>query len=385
MATGSIFSSDTHVVEPPDLWATRIDQKFRDRAPYVTVEEDGDWLYCDGLRISTVVGALAGERFVDPQKMARTPRRYEGSRLGVSDVAAHVKDMDADGVAMEILYPSLGLTLYGVPDVELRTAICRTYNDWVAEWSRPYSHRIKPVAVLNTDDIEVAVAELQRCAQLGMKAACMPIKPAEHMTYDSSIYDRLWAAAQDLQIPLSMHSSTIRYTSLPSGTTSIGGMSRGWGTTSAGTHASDVLHDMIFSGVFERFPNLKIGVVETHAGWAPFFVRQMDFAVTKLGTRSDGQRMYTGTPYKVKGNALPSDFIRQNIFFGITRDVETCAHLKETLGVETLTFGNDYPHTDGTFPKSLDMLDAITVGCTTEEKRKIARDNVARIYDLGST
>ena len=136
MADYRIISSDNHVMEPPDLWQSRIDSKFRERAPQTLREEDSDWWYCDGMKITTGFGfggAQAGRRFEAPAELT-SGDVFENVRLGGYIPEEQIKDMDLDGVDVSILYPTLGLQLFKVPDSELLTAVFRTYNDWLAEF-----------------------------------------------------------------------------------------------------------------------------------------------------------------------------------------------------------------------------------------------------------
>jgi predicted TIM-barrel fold metal-dependent hydrolase len=169
MADYRVISSDNHVMEPPDLWTDRIDAKFRERAPATRREEDGDGWYCDGLRITTGFGfggSQTGRRFDAPEKLTAADL-FENVRPGGYIPEEQVKDMDLDGVDMSILYPTLGLNLYKVPDTILLNAVFRTYNDWLAEFCNASPSRLKGIAMINLDDIGVAVAELERCPQDG--------------------------------------------------------------------------------------------------------------------------------------------------------------------------------------------------------------------------
>ena len=134
MADYGVISSDNHVIEPLDLWTSRAESKFKDRAPHVVPLEQGDWWICDGLKIGVVRGTEAGVRFEDPDKLGSN-RRIEEVRPGGYIPEEHVKDMDIDGIDVSIVYPTTGLGLYRfVPDSDLLTSIFRTYNDWVGEF-----------------------------------------------------------------------------------------------------------------------------------------------------------------------------------------------------------------------------------------------------------
>ena len=115
----------------------------------------------------------------------------------------HIKDMDLDGVDVSIVYPTVGLFLYGVPDSELLTTNCGIYNDWVGEFCSAIPKRLKGIAMLNVDDVGEAAKELERCAKMGFVGAMITVYPPEERSYDKPEYEPLWAAAQGLGMPLS--------------------------------------------------------------------------------------------------------------------------------------------------------------------------------------
>lgn len=367
MSSYRIISSDSHVIEPPDLWTSRIDSKFRERAPKLLREEGFDWWYCDGLRlISTQAGAQTGKRFEEPEKLTRK-ELFENVRPGGYIPEEHVKDMDADGVDVSILYPTIGLLLYSVPDTELVTASFRVYNDWVAEFCRPFPNRLKANAMVNVDDVQDGVRELERCAKLGITGAMITSYPPEGHSFDSPEYEPLWAAAQDLDLPLSLHAISNRSRQFTATSTKISYLINMdyWVRLS--------IADMTLSGVFERYPRLQVGSVEHELSWVPHFVERMDYGYT--------QRPATDRAHRFKEGVLPSDFIHRNVFFGFQED-SLGIKLRELIGVDNLLWGSDYPHQESTFPRSRQILDEILADCTSEEKAKIVSGNAARIFHL---
>ena len=215
--------------------------------------------------------------------------------------------MDIDSIDVSIVYPTTGLALYAVPDSELLTVNCRAYNDWVGEFYSAVPKRLKGIAMLNVDDAAESVRELQRCAKLGFSGAMISIYPPEGRGYDMPEYEPLWAAAQDLGIPLSLHVGTNR----PGP-----GMESQGVDTSTTAYMTNLDHwvrmslaRMIFSGVFERYPKLQVGSVEQELSWAPHFIERLDYNYT--------QRIQGVTQeWRFKGDTLPSDFFHNNIFLG---------------------------------------------------------------------
>ena len=373
MAGYRVISSDSHVVEPPDLWTTRTEPEYRDRAPYVVAKEDGDWWYCEGERIiGQHNGTATGIRFEEGEDLVSQNSLWEDVRPGGYIPEEHVKDMDADGVDAGLIYPSVGLALFrSVRDSRLLAALFRTYNDWLAEFCLVSPGRLRGIAMIDIDDIGSGVNEMERCARSGLAGAMVSVYPVEDRAYHLPDYGRLWAAAEDLDMPLSLHLATNR----------PGPSQTFWGP-SAQPHAflcnADhwprmSLFHMIFSGVFERHPKLRVGVIETELSWVPHFLKQLDYNYT--------QRAHGQDAYRFRETALPSDYFHRNVFLSFQED-DLGVRLRDLIGVDNLLWGSDYPHAEGTFPRSRQIIEEILADCTEEEKAKICGGNAARVYRL---
>ena len=373
MANYRIVSADNHVMEPPDLWTSRAEPKFRDRVPRIIRQEsDGmDWWYCDDLPVIGVgPGAQAGVRFDDPEKLTLGDIQ-ENVRLGGYIPEEHIKDLDIDGVYGSIVYPTVGGLVFSQPDSELLTYIFRLYNDWVAEFCKPISNRCMGIALINIDDVQDGIKELERCAKMGFSGAMITVYPPEQRPYLSPEYEPFWATAQDLQIPLSLHIGTNR----------LGQGQELAAVTEASTaFIANIDHwvrmslaHMIFSGVFERYPKLQVGSVEMELAWVPHFLDRIDYSYT--------QRTRNFVPYRFKEDMLPSDYFHRNVFLSFQEDALGIRD-RHIIGVDQLLWGADYPHFESTFPRSQQILEEILVDCTEEEKAKIAGGNAARIYHL---
>ena len=271
-----VLSSDSHVFEPPDLWQTRIDAAFRDRAPRIERIDGGDHVVVEADQILSGIGLIsnAGARFEAPETIS-AQGRFEDVLRGGYDPEQHLKDMALDGVAGEVLYPSQGLFYFKVADPPLMSAIFRAYNDWLAEFCRTDPARLKGIAMINLDDVEDGIRELERAARLGLSGAMITEYPAEDRRYDQPEYEPFWAAAAALDMPLSLHTATRRQ-----------GKIRGAGPGTlrdASSRATKAFYpalsmcDMIFSGVFERHPRLTLAIVEFELSWAPNVLTSMDY------------------------------------------------------------------------------------------------------------
>src|SRR5919204_6722051 len=171
MVPALILSSDSHVFEPPDLWTTRIDAPFRTRAPRMERRDGADALVVDG-QVLSGIGLIsnAGARFAAPETISGRGR-FEDVPRGGYDPEQHLADMRLDGVAGEVLYPSQGLFYFRVADSALQAAIFRAYNDWLADFCKTDTARLKGIAMVNVDDVEEGIAELERCARKGFAGA----------------------------------------------------------------------------------------------------------------------------------------------------------------------------------------------------------------------
>ena len=365
-----VVSSDNHVFEPADLWTSRIDRKYLDRCPQIVREDNGgDFWYCDGIRGNFASsGSQAGRRFDAAETLSRSDT-MEDVFPGGYIPEEHVKDMDIDGVDVSIVYPTAGLILYRVPDTELLSAACSTYNDWLAEFCKPFPKRIKGIAMLNVDDVAAGVKELERCAGIGLAGGMITVFPLPGKSYDKPEYDLLWDAAVDLGMPLSLHVVTQR----PGPEFVPENALRPSFICNADHWVRVSLADMIFSGVFERHPKLQVGSVEMELSWVPHFLDRLDYTYSQRVTRE--------LWYRFKEDMLPSEYFHRNVFLGFQEDT-LGVELREIIGVDSLQWGSDYPHPESTFPRSREIIEEVLAGCTDEEKAKIAGGNAARVYNL---
>ena len=365
-----VISSDSHIIEPETLWEDRIDSRFKDRGPRLLHEEDADQWICDGLRFGAIgVNQQAGVRFENPDELS-VAGTMKTVPLGGLDPHEHVKDMDLDGITGGVLYPSQGLTLFRVPATDVLSASFRAYNDYLAEFCAPYPERLKGIAMINLDDVADGTRELERGAKLGLAGAMISVSP--NLPYNHPAYEGFWAAAQDLAMPLSLHVGTMRWK--PGMDTSGVAVQSSFDFPNREYDARQCVYAMIFAGVFERYPKLKVGVVEFEVSWAPYFMSRMDNFYMQRAVGVHGNRFH--------GNTLPSDFFRSNIFIGFQED-ELGIQLRHHIGVDNLLWGSDYPHAESTFPKSREILESILQGVPEEEKARIAGENTAKLYGFG--
>jgi predicted TIM-barrel fold metal-dependent hydrolase len=364
-----ILSSDSHVFEPPDLWQTRIDRRFRDRAPRMQRIEGADQLVVEADQVLSGIGLIsnAGARFEAPETISGRGR-FEDVHRGGYDPSQHLADMRLDGVAGEVLYPSQGLFYFRVADPALMSAIFRAYNDWLAEFCRTDPARLRGIAMINLDDVGEGVRELERAARLGLAGAMITEYPLEDRRYDRPEYEPFWAAAEALGMPLSLHTATRRQ-----------GKIRGAGAKTlrdASSRATKAFYpalslcDLIFAGVFERHPRLTLAIVEFELAWAPHVLSAMDYTY---------RERHEEALYRFKDGMRPSDFFRRNVVLSFQEDA-LGIRLRDAIGVDNLMWGSDYPHSESTFPRSREILAEILAGVPEDEQAKIVGGNTARVY-----
>jgi len=376
MAAFKVISADSHIVEPPDMYTARIEPKFRERAPRIerrktpAGREYDAWIL-DGVQVGTLGAVMqAGQRFEDPSQIDFLGV-WEDVRKGAYDPHSMITENEEDGVWGSVLQPSQGLFWYRVPDGELLTEVCRVYNDWITDFCKPYPERLKGIAMLNVDDVDEACQELERCKQLGLVGAFIPVSPLPDKPYRHPIYERLWWTAQDLDVPLLLHIGTPR-AGVPGNEFTVDSNDM----TGAGRSTTDYwvrysLGAMLFAGVFDRYPRLKVGSVEHETMWIPHWLQQMDFTYRERPVFTKG--------WKSREGMLPSDYWRRNMFVEFMED-DLGVKIRDVIGVDNMLWGSDFPHSESTWPQSKQFLDRIFAGVPEEDRRKITADNAAKMF-----
>ena len=199
-----LISADSHVSEPPDLWKTRVEAKYRERAPQLMVNppgKEGAYFHYEGFGPHPIGIGLGAGKSPEELKEFLTKATYADARPGGWDPAERAKDNALDGVEADVLYTTLGFRIFWLKDPELQADCFRVYNDWLAEFVSYDKKHMAGLPMISLYDPKAGARELERCAKMGLKGAMIWCSPPESQPYSSDIYDPFWAAAQELKMP----------------------------------------------------------------------------------------------------------------------------------------------------------------------------------------
>ncbi|MCA9532561.1 MAG: amidohydrolase [Myxococcales bacterium] len=358
------FSADSHVTEPPDCYARFIDPAFRDRAPHIVRDEKrGDLYVIPGLdKMSVPMGlvAAAGE---ESGKMSFSGRNFEDWHRSGWDPAHRCADQARDGIAGELLFASVGMPLAGHPDLDYRRACMVAYNRWLQEYCAHDPARLFGAAQAAIKNADEGAAELRLIKEQGFPAVMMSGIPGE-ADYDHPQYDKLWATAVELGLPLCFHILT---------NTSYGGH-RGPkinALLNVIRSVQDIVGMLIYSGVFDRFPALKVVCVEADAGWVPHYTYRMDHIYNR-------HRFWNKAPALTR---LPSEYFFDNVYMTF-QDDWTALKMLDQLNPQRLLWANDFPHSDSTWPLSESLVAEHFAGVDPQVARRILRDNATELFGI---
>jgi predicted TIM-barrel fold metal-dependent hydrolase len=395
--TALLYSADDHVWEPADLWQTQLPKALRERALHYRFV-DGFFVYVlDGEQI------VCGELF----------RRPDGSPIE-PDVNSRVRDMDADGVWAQVLYPNIGMQIFQAePDLAMPHA--RVYNDFIAEAFGPRPDRFVPIACVPVFDVSEAVEEVQRIATLGVRGIMLPLLPP--FPYHHDRYEPLWSAAEETNTVVSFHIATgfaadengrrqesfrifDQLVNAPVGRTERElEATRTVGAIDIALAVQRDIAAVIGAGVLERHPTLHVVSAENNAHWLPSMAGAMDKAWT-LGIGQgpadlragiyDFSRSPSDQPNLVMPFAMnerwpyplrPSDYVRRQVHATFMDDPVAIA-TRDFLGVQTLMWSSDYPHPEGTWPRSREAVDAMFAGVPDHDRAAMTGRTMAALYGL---
>ncbi len=365
-----LVSADSHVMEPPDLWLKSVGARFGDRTPQVRQipGRAGHFLVAPGVapyQVAHGFGLGKGGK----ELREHLTHGYEAARPSGWDPGARIADQDVDHIAAEILYTTLGLSLFALDDAELQRACFSAYNDWIAEFASYSPRRLYPVALISLEDVGQAVRELERCARRGLKGAMIWSSPPAEQPYHSPVYVPFWRCAEELGIPLTLHVITDRKQG--EGLKLTGAAAMFMNLMTPVHQIQNTLLSLIFYGVMERHPRLKFVVAENDSGWMAHFMYRIDHFYEKFGAMT-GERLIS---------MAPSDYVKRNVWVTFQDDL-TGVLTTSYFGADNFMWASDFPHTDTTWPNSVKVVESNFAGMSSEIKRKITFNNAAKLYGM---
>lgn len=365
-----IIDADGHVMEPVGMWERWIDPAFRDRAPRITRGPDGRTVFLSGGRHSPRAECISPAMLAS--FAARTAAYLGEYREAGYTAAAQLRAMDAGGIEMAFLYPTQGLYVAAVDDLDpaLGLAVCRAYNDWVRDFCDPAPERLRPVAMLVAlHDPALAVAEARRVAARGFAGVFVRPNPIRGRTLDHADYEPLWAECERLGLAVGVHEGVGAH--LP---TAGADRFRGFFATHAASHPLEqmlAVLALIGGGVLERHPGLRVAFLEAGCGWLPYWLWRLDEHWEKT-------RGIAGEP---ELPLRPSEYFRRQCWVSCEPDEPYLPRILDLIGEDRVLFASDFPHPDHTWPETAEAMRAVPLPAAT--RRKILWDNPAALYGLG--
>ncbi len=365
-----VISSDCHAGLPPEQYRDYLDPKYRDAFD--------------------VALPIQIERTKEMAKIFLVDEINEEWREGRDDALSgawdhdqRVRVMDDDGIAGEIIFPD-GITEMNMPPFgaglslptkevvpELQWAGARSHNRWLAEFCQMDADRRCGVAIVPALwDVDEAVAEVKWARDHGLRAINVPVCWGDQDAYHHPKYDPLWAACQDLDVVVNFHSGAAPMEDYGTGHKGMVGIyisEVAWWTARP-------LNFLIWGGVFERFPKLKVAITEGTCVWVPEMLQLLDFRyeethfAAKLGD------------YRSHLSMKPSEYFRRNVFLGASCMPRREAELRAEIGVGNIMWGSDYPHPEGTWPETRTAMHTTFDGLPGADLEAMLGGNAARVY-----
>ena len=359
-----IVSADSHVTIPREMVLEHLPKRLHE--PLAAAEAE------------FFARMMAAKPQKERQKQALAfPNMGKGApwpaagRAGEHDAVERLKDMDVDGVEAEILYVGAGGAAYYALGADHIEAF-RAANSAAIEWASIDPKRLMPVYILPIADVSVAVKEVERIVAEHAKAVQLPLIPREQgcPPYWDASYDPLWEILSDTGLPISQHVGSNSYLNeiLGEDPTPFKGIMQ----SLPPIFMAECVADWTVSGVLERWPDLKVVLVESGIGWIPYYLERLDTMVDNHGWDTFPEKVIT---------EKPSFYWHRNMAATFEQDVVGVRN-RDAIGVENLMWATDYPHPDSTWPRSQQVLHEHFEGVPADEIEMIAAGNATRIYNL---
>ena len=372
--TYNCIDSDGHILEPLDLWDNYIDPKFRDRAPRLVTGENGkerlvieEHAVGDGQRGIGRIGAVGARQGV----VAADTMAYKDGMPGGFDPHKRIPDMDADGIDAAFLYPSLGLFSGAIHDPELAAATCRAYNRWLADYCKPYPERLFGVAMLPMQSVDLAIEEMRHAReQLGMRGGFLRPNPyhGKKMLSDP-MYEPFWAMAEALDFSIGFHEGSTN--AMP--TVGVDRFEDDRAARHMISHTMEMMLaalGVIWGGVVDRHPRLRVAFLESGGGWIAPWLDRMDRHFDDLG--------FNETAPKTR----PTELFQRNCWISFEPVESSIAVLADYIGPHKIMWATDYPHPDGFFPGAPKMVEKQLAGLSAATRSAVMAGGAKAFYGL---
>ena len=377
MLRGKVIDGDGHILEPPQLWQQYLEAKYKDRAIRMEKDQTGvEYLVIDGrpsARLRAMGPAVAGNG-QDYEKLCKAGNfGYFDGPKGAYEPHARLRHMDEQGIDAAVLFPSLGLAWESeVDDAELATAYARAYNNWILDFASVDRHRLIPIALITLKDLDEAVKEVRRVAKLGAMGAFMRAAPITQIPWWDPVYDPFWAALEETGLPIGMHVATNDYF-----------LGHQWKMSESVMAINSALHfyrqtciqfdvqaafASLCLGVFDRFPQLKVLLLETGGGWIAHFLERLDTKHKLLGWKTDMKQK-------------PSEYFHRQCWISFDPDETTLPAMIKHCGAEKFLWASDFPHFDAS-PEPVKEVKEAVAALPVSVQQLILGDNAAEAYQL---
>jgi len=348
-----VLSCDSHVVEPRALWAENLPSGMRDKALMTRKDEKNFFVDGNGMTLlkMQVADGVSGNE-----------------KIGRFEIDLRIKDMIRDGVDAEVVYPTVGLMTSRLGDPDLEIASCVVYNDWVLNHFKDHRNTFIPAAILPMCSIKDAAVELKRCVEQGFATAMIPGRlPGEVPAYNSKEWDALWEIANNAELPLILHAGTGGETTAVrgDGAALINYMLSGRGPI-------DAVAYLVSCGALDRFPKLTVATMECGSSYLNYLAEILD-------------EIYPAHLHYVrpKLSRKPSEIIAQQVKAAFSHD-RSAVENRNVLGHQTLMFATDYPHLEGSFPYTREVIteNFRDIDISQSEKADILGLTAAKLFKI---
>jgi len=365
-----LVSVDDHVVEPPNLFDNHLPAKWKEYAPKSVRKDSGIdvWVY-EGNEIPNIgLNAVAGR---PPEEYDIEPTSYEMMRAGCYDIHERVKDMNRNGVLASMCFPSFvqfcGQLFSRSKDLDIGLNLLRAYNDWhIDEWCGTYPGRFMPLSIPPIWDPQAMADEVHRVSKKGCNAVTFSEDPAKlgwpHVFGDH--WDPFFEACQDTGTVICLHIGSSSTTLALAEGAPIDVM-----ITLTPLNTMHAATDLLWSPVLRKFPDLQFALSEGGTGWLPYWLERIDYVYQQ-------HRFWTGQDF---GDKLPSQVAREHFSFCYISD-RVGIDDRDKIGVDSMTWECDYPHSDSTWPLSPEAVAKQLEGVPADEVAKLTHENAMRIY-----